>query len=87
MATIVGDGVLDAPQVSSPFRVICRAASPLAAVEACGGGKVPGRDESLPYELTLKGIWQQVSAGRARPALTNKRARAAPDGAALAVWI
>ena len=39
MATIVGGGVLDAPQVSSPSRVICRAASPLAAVEACGGGK------------------------------------------------
>ena len=29
----------------------CRAASPLAAVEACGSGKVPGRDESLPYGL------------------------------------
>ena len=32
MATIVGGGVLDAPQVSSPSRVMCRAASPLAAV-------------------------------------------------------
>ena len=42
MATIVGGGVLDAPQVSSPSRVICRAASPLAAVAVCGGGKVPG---------------------------------------------
>ena len=27
-----------------------RAASPLAAVAACGSGKVPGRDESLPYK-------------------------------------
>ena len=51
MARIVGGGVLDAPQVSSPSRVMRRAASPLAAVEACGGGKVPGRDESLPYGL------------------------------------
>ena len=58
MATIVGGGVLDAPQVSSPSRVLCRAASPLAAVAACGSGKVPGRDESLPYEWTVKGIWR-----------------------------
>ena len=70
MATIVGGGVLDAPQVSSPSRVTCRAASPLAAVEACGGGKVPGRDESLPYESTIKGIRRQA-AGRACPAPTN----------------
>ena len=58
MATIVGGGVLDAPQVSSPSRFICRAVSPLAAVEACASGKVPGRDESLPYEWTVKGIWR-----------------------------
>ena len=32
----------------------CRAASPLAAVAVCGGGKVPGRDESLPYGLNRK---------------------------------
>ena len=51
MATIVGSGVLDAPQGGSLSRVTCRAASPLAAVAACGGGKVPGRDESLPYGL------------------------------------
>ena len=38
----VGGGVLDAPQVSSPSRVICRAASPLAAVAVCGSGKCPG---------------------------------------------
>ena len=49
MATIVGGGVPDAPRVSSPSRVICRVASSLAAVAVCGGGKVPGRDESLPY--------------------------------------
>ena len=49
---IVGGGVLDAPQVSSPSRVIRRAASPLAAVEVCGGGRYLGRDESLPYEQT-----------------------------------
>ena len=55
----VGGGVLDAPQVSSLSRGICRAASPLAAVAVCGGGKVCGRDESLPYELTVKGIWRQ----------------------------
>ena len=34
----------------------CRAASPLAAVAVCGGGKVCGRDEFLLYELTVKGI-------------------------------
>ena len=50
MARIVGGGVLDAPQLSSPFRVMCRAASPLAAVAVCDGGKVCGRDESLPYK-------------------------------------
>ena len=55
---IVGGGVPDAPQFSSPFRVMCRAASPLAAVAVCGGGRVPGRDESLPYGLTVKGIWR-----------------------------
>ena len=47
-----------------------RAASPLAAVEACSGGKLPGRDESLPYELTVRGIWRRV-AGRACPAPTG----------------
>ena len=57
MAMIVGGGVLDAPQVSSPSQVPCRAASPLAAVAVCGG-KVPGRDESLPYGLIVKGIWR-----------------------------
>ena len=56
MAMIVGGGVPDAPQGSSFSRVTCRAASPLAAVAVCGGGKVCGRDESLPYELTGKGI-------------------------------
>ena len=48
-AMIVGGGVPDAPQTSSPSRVMRRAASPLAAVAACGSGKVCGRDESLPY--------------------------------------
>ena len=32
----------------------CRAASPLAAVAVCGDGRVPGRDESLPYGLNRK---------------------------------
>ena len=31
-----------------------RAASPLAAVAVCSGGKACGRDESLPYELNRK---------------------------------
>ena len=48
---IVGGGVLDAPQVSSLSRVICRAASPLAVAAVCGIEKVCGRDESLPYRL------------------------------------
>ena len=55
-ARIVGGGVPDAPQWSSFSRVTCRAASPLAAVAVCGGGKVPGRDESLPYGLIVKGM-------------------------------
>ena len=38
----VGGGVLDTPQIGSPSRGIGRAASPLAAVEVCGGGKFPG---------------------------------------------
>ena len=38
----VGGGVLDAPQASSPSRVMRRAASPLAAVAVCGGGKPYG---------------------------------------------
>ena len=37
--------------VGRGFKCGCRAASPLAAVAACGGGKVCGRDESLPYRL------------------------------------
>ena len=73
MATIVGGGVLDAPQVSSPSRVVRRAASPLAAVAVCGGGKVPGRDESLPYKSTAKGIWRQTAGRAARPLQTKKQ--------------
>jgi len=46
----------------------CRAASPLAAVAVCGGGRVPGRDESLPYELNReKGYAGKLRAGHARP--------------------
>ena len=50
----VGGGVPDAPQASSPSRVMRRAASPLAAVAVCGSGRCPGRDESLPYKSTAK---------------------------------
>ena len=51
-ARIVGGGVPDAPQWGQDFPLRtdlmwgCRVASPLAAVAVCGGGKVPGRDES-----------------------------------------
>jgi len=38
------------PPYARVFKWGRRAASPLAAVEACGGGKVPGRDEFLPYK-------------------------------------
>ena len=48
-ATIVGGGVPDAPRVGRPSRVICRVASPLAAVAVCGGGKVPSRDCLSPF--------------------------------------
>ena len=43
------------PPYARVFKWGRRAASPLAAVEACGGGKLSGRDESLPYELTARG--------------------------------
>ena len=46
------------PPYARTFKWGRRAASPLAAVEACGGGKLPGRDESLPYEWSVKGIWR-----------------------------
>ena len=49
-ATIVGGGVPDAPQGSSPFRVMCRAASPLAAVAVCDGGKCPGGMNPSPTD-------------------------------------
>ena len=58
------------PPYARIFKWGCRAASPLAAVEACGGGKLPGRDESLPYELTVRGILRRV-AGWACPAPTR----------------
>ena len=42
------------PPYARIFKWGCRAASPLAAVAVCGGGKVPGRDESLPYGLNRR---------------------------------
>ena len=44
------------PPYAWVFKQGRRAASPLAAVAVCGGGKVCGMDEFLPYELTVKGI-------------------------------
>ena len=49
-ARIVGGGVPDAPQGSSLSRVTCRAASPLAAVAVCGGGKYPGGMNPSPTD-------------------------------------
>ena len=49
-AAIVGGGVPDAPQVGSPSRIICRAASPLAAAAVCGGGKCPGGMNPSPTD-------------------------------------
>ena len=37
------------PPYARIFKWGCRAASPLAAVAACGGGKVPGRDIALGF--------------------------------------
>ena len=42
------------PPYARVFKRGRRAASPLAAVAVCGGGKVCGRDESLPYGLNHK---------------------------------
>ena len=53
----VGFGGVKAPRPTHGFLSGGRrAASPLAAVAVCGGGKLPGRDESLPYESTEKGV-------------------------------
>ena len=60
-----GEGIPPYARVLSGGR---RAASPLAAVAVCGGGRVPGRDESLPYELNRKrGYYGKLRAGHARP--------------------
>ena len=45
-----GFGGVRAPRPTQIFKWGRRAASPLAAVAVYGGGKVPGRDESLPCE-------------------------------------
>ena len=47
----VGGGVPDAPQVSSPSRVICRAASPLAAAGPCGQRSLSGRIWNPPLRV------------------------------------
>ena len=49
-----GFGGVRAPRPTHGFDVGCRAASPLAAVAVCAGGRMPGRDESLPYGLNRK---------------------------------
>ena len=49
------------------FKWGCRAANPLAAVAVCGGGKVPGRDESLPYGRTVDGSLTEGSGGVKTP--------------------
>ena len=56
MATIVGGGVPDAPQVGSLSRVTCRAASPLAAVAVYGGGKCPGGMNPSPTDEPLTAV-------------------------------
>ncbi len=53
----VGGGGFRRGEGTPPYARVwwgCRAASPLAAVAVCGGGKVCGRDKSLPYELNRK---------------------------------
>ena len=55
-ARIVGGGVPDAPQWGQDFPLRtdlmwgCRAASPLAAVAACGGGRRPGGMNPSPTD-------------------------------------
>ena len=67
----VGGGVPDAPQVSSLSRGIGRAASPLAAVEVCGGGKCLGGINPSPTNLPQKGYGGRLRAGHARPLQTT----------------
>ena len=61
-ARIVGGGVPDAPQwgqdfpLRTDFKWGCRAASPLAAVEVCGGGKCPGGMNPSPTDEPLTAV-------------------------------
>ena len=55
-ATIVGGGVPDAPQWGQDFKWGCRAASPLAAVAVCGGGKFPGGMNPSPTDEPLTAV-------------------------------
>ncbi len=62
-ARIVGGGVPDAPQwggrifpCARIFKWGCRAASPLAAVAVCGGGKCPGGMNPSPTDEPLTAV-------------------------------
>ena len=76
-ARIVGGGVPDAPQwgqdfpLRTDFKWGRRAASPLAAVAVCGGGKRPGGINPSPTaDPGARGY--DKAAGRACPAPTER---------------
>ena len=58
------------PPYARFFKWGCRAASPLAAVEFCGGGKVPGRDMSAGNKASsckADGKWRKMAQNGAKP--------------------
>ena len=66
---IVGGGVPDAPQGSSLSRVTCRAASPLAAVAVCDGGKLRAghaRPLQMAGELAAMSVGGEPYSGKTK---------------------
>ena len=51
-----GFGGVRAPRPTHGFDVGCRAASPLAAVAVCGGGKYPGGMNPSPTDEPLTAV-------------------------------
>ena len=78
-----GDVRRPAPRPPCPFTVRssladhCRGRRPRRPAEVGGGGKVRGRDESLPYGLPVSGSWPGGGGGVKTPPYDAKDKRAA----------